>query len=110
MVSRRESDDDYGKIVAQLGPTDRVIACADNLQWIIQHKSGVWRSDHFCTSREGVIRRVKGLPRWEVLLDLPDQFARIGTTPRPARSAKSASQAPSLPRRLRTGSMRGGRR
>lgn len=30
-MSKRESDDAYGNIVAQLGPTCRVIVCADNI-------------------------------------------------------------------------------
>jgi hypothetical protein len=107
MARNRESDDDYGNVVAQFGPTRRVIVCADNIQWIVQHKSGVWRSDHYCTSREGVIRRVKGLPGWEVLADLPDRFTPAGTAPGPAQSAKSDPLAIPLPLRLKTGPMRG---
>lgn len=86
-ASRRESADDYGNIVALLGPAWRVIACADSIQWIVQRKSGVWRSLHFCTSRGGVLRRVRGLPGWEALADLPDRFPthREGRKPRPER-------------------------
>jgi hypothetical protein len=74
-MSVRESDDDYGKVVARLGSDRRVIECADGLQWIVQRRSGRrWVSRHYCTSREGVIRRVKGLPGWEALLGLPARF------------------------------------
>jgi hypothetical protein len=75
-MSNRECDDDYDRIVAQLGSKHRVIACSDDLQWIVQKKSSEWRSHHFCTSREGVIRWVKGLPEWETLLSLPERFPR----------------------------------
>jgi hypothetical protein len=76
-MSVRESDDDYGKVVARLGSDRRVIVCADDIQWIVQRRSGsLWRSLHYCTSREGVIRRVKGLPGWEALLGLPARFDR----------------------------------
>jgi hypothetical protein len=106
-ASRREKDDDYGNIVTQLGATYRVIVCADAIQWIVQQKRGVWRSLCYCTSREGVIRRVKGLPGWEVLADLPERFPPTWTAPRPAQSAKLTPRAPSLPRALKTGSVRG---
>ena len=76
-MSVREGDDDYGKVVAQLGSDRRVIVCADGLQWIVRRRSGNrWASLHYCTSREGVIRRVKGLPGWEWLLGLPACFDR----------------------------------
>jgi len=74
-MERREGDDDYGRVVARLGTTYRVIACRDDLQWIVQERMGNrWRSLHYCTSREGVLRRVKGLPGWESLSTLPDRF------------------------------------
>jgi hypothetical protein len=73
-MSRREGDDDYDNIIAQLGPAWRVIVCKDNWQWIVQERKDKWRSLHFCTSREGVIRRVKGKPGWEALATLHDRF------------------------------------
>jgi hypothetical protein len=97
-ASRRESADDYGNIVALLGPAWRVIACADSIQWIVQRKSGVWRSLHFCTSRGGVLRRVRGLPGWEALADLPDRFPTHRKGVNRARSAKSPT--PTLQNRL----------
>lgn len=66
MASHRESDDDYSNVIAQLGPTHRVIVCKDNIQWIVQRRKDSWRSLHYLTSRDGVLRRVKGLPGWEV--------------------------------------------
>lgn len=94
-MKHRERDDDYGNITAQLGPDNRVILCPEGLQWIVQRKgAGIWRSLHYCTSRAGVIRRVRGLPGWEALEALPD---RAGTVSGAARSAKSSRRASSLP-------------
>ena len=73
-MSKREKDDDYDNIVAELGPTWRVIVCKDNWQWIVQERNGEWRSMKFCTSREGVLRWVKDKPGWEALASLPDHF------------------------------------
>jgi hypothetical protein len=107
MASIREKDDDYGNIVAQLGPKHRVIVCCDNYQWIAQYKSGIWRSHHFCTSREGVIRRVKGLPGWETLLDLPDRFKarQIDAVARAGREIDPSGHTPTSV--SETGSVRG---
>jgi hypothetical protein len=66
--------------------------CADSIQWIVQHKSGAWRSLHFCTSREGVVRRVKGLPGWERLLGLPDCFPAAENARR-ARAGREVDRA-----------------
>lgn len=78
-MSHREIDDDYDHIIAQLGPKNRVIVCKDNSQWIVQIKRGQeWRSMHFCTSGAGVLRRVKGLPGWESIIDLPARFPAQG--------------------------------
>jgi hypothetical protein len=81
--------------------------CADAIQWITQEKKGVWRSLHYHTSREGVLRRVKGLSGWEALLDLPDHFPAAGTVYRPARSPEPVSLATSIPPDPGTGSVRG---
>jgi hypothetical protein len=37
--SRRESAEDYYRIVARLNPRWRVIECADGIQWILQYRS-----------------------------------------------------------------------
>jgi hypothetical protein len=85
MASHRERDDDYGEILAQLGPDWRVIVCKDDHQWIVQQKpkGGVWRSKHYCTSREGALRRVKGLPGREALTHLPARFNPSRTPQKP---------------------------
>jgi hypothetical protein len=102
-MEHRERDDDYGNVVAQLGPDCRVILCTEGLQWIVQRRSGLWRSLHYCTSRAGIIRRVRGLPGWEALQALPD---RAGTVPGPARSAKSGPSGSIPTAGLGTGSVR----
>jgi hypothetical protein len=97
MPSNRERDDNYGKVVAQLGPDRRVIVCADDFQWIIQRKIGAqWRGQHYCTSREGVIRRTKGLPGWEALTSLPDRFKASApdTRPRAEREVEPSGHTP----------------
>ena len=79
MADHRETDEDYRKVIAQLGPIHRLIECKDSIQWILQRKSGTrWLSEQFLTSRDGVIRRTKGLPGAEVLSDLPERF-KAGT-------------------------------
>jgi hypothetical protein len=73
----RETDEDYGKVIAQLGPKNRVIECKDSIQWILQAKVGKrWLSEKFLTSRDGVLRYAEGMPGWEVLKDLPERFQR----------------------------------
>jgi hypothetical protein len=97
-MSRRESDDDYDNIVAQLGPKWRMIVCVDDYQWIVQERKGTqWRSQHFCTSRDGVLRRVKGKPGWEVLGSLPDHFMATGKDVRARRAQERASRAEGSP-------------
>jgi hypothetical protein len=96
-MSVREKDDSYDRIVAQLGSKHRVIVCADDHQWIVQEKRGKeWRGLYFCTSREGVLRWVKGLPGWEVLVGLPDRFVA-------SQGAKSTFPATALPAHSETG-------
>ena len=93
-MSRREKDDDYDNVVAQLGPDWRVIVCADDWQWIVQERKGAqWRSQKFCTSREGVIRWVKGKPRWEALASLPDHFIATGKDVGARRTQERAARA-----------------
>lgn len=77
-MSHRETDDDYGKVIAQLGPKNRLIECKDGIQWILQAKVGKrWLSEKFLTSRDGVLRRAEGMPGWEVLKDLPERFKSL---------------------------------
>jgi len=94
-MSRREGDDDYENIVAQLGSDWRVIVCRDNWQWIVQERKwGEWKSRHYLTSRDGVLRRCEGKPGWEVLASLPEHFPpayRRGKPPHGAKSPPAAS-------------------
>jgi len=86
-MSHREKDDDYDDVVAGCDCT-RVIVCKDNHQWIVQDKRGKeWRSLHYCTTRNGIFRRLsqRGLPT-EGLSTLPERFES-----RPATGARSAS-------------------
>jgi hypothetical protein len=74
-MSRREGDDDYDNVILQLGPTERLIECADNWQWILQVRTGKrWRSVKFFTSRWGVLNRTRGMPGWQLLEQLPERF------------------------------------
>ena len=59
--SHRERDDNYVKIIAQLGPRWRVITCKDGVQWILQRRSvappntGTWAGKSYSTTRSGLI-------------------------------------------------------
>jgi hypothetical protein len=58
-LSHRERDDSYAKVIAQLGPRWRIIACKDVSQWIIQKKeashAGPWRGVSYHTCRSSLI-------------------------------------------------------
>ena len=74
-MSLREKDDDYDRVVAQLGPKHRLIVCRDDVQWILQEfYSKQWRAMKYLTSREGVLAGVSGLPDAEALVNLPSRF------------------------------------
>ena len=85
--SRKEREDNYHDVVAQLAPRWRVIVCKDYLQWIIQKRTaeplhaGVWRGVSYVTTRNSLIRLCATL---ELLSDqavratldaLPEQFS-----------------------------------
>ena len=59
--SHRERDDNYAKVIAQLGPRWRIIACKDGLQWILQKRSvtspntGTWAGKSYSTTRSALI-------------------------------------------------------
>ena len=87
--SRKESDDNYHDVVAQLAPRWRVIVCKDYLQWIIQKRTaeplhrGVWRSQSYVTCRNSLIRLCASLellsePLARTRLEaLPKQFSGL---------------------------------
>lgn len=61
-MSRRESDDDYGRIVCRLNGRWRVIECRDGAQWILQYRASAakayagvrWVSRSYCRTREAL--------------------------------------------------------
>jgi hypothetical protein len=59
--SHRERDDNYAKVIAQLGPRWRVIICKDGIQWILQQRSvpfpntGTWSGKSYSTTRDALI-------------------------------------------------------
>lgn len=77
-----EETDHYPRVVLKWTFSEtkatRIIVCRHQLQWIIQervgtrHGSPVWRSKHFCRSRDGLVRLlpakaeqiVAALPEW----------------------------------------------
>jgi hypothetical protein len=62
-IQRRESGDDYHRVVAVLNDRWRVIECHDGIQWILQRRnraktvsSGDWRGKGYCRTRDALIR------------------------------------------------------
>ena len=52
----RETSLSYTNVIAT-GEKYRVIICADDIQWIIQRKSGNrYRSESYCTTKSALIR------------------------------------------------------
>jgi hypothetical protein len=55
-----EQADDYHRVIVRLNAQWRVIACRDEIQWILQTKCGRtngrprWKSRFFCHTREGI--------------------------------------------------------
>lgn len=60
--SRRETDDNYGAVLAPLAPRWRVILCRDGKQYILQRQYGgslheaVWRGESYHTTQRSLIR------------------------------------------------------
>ena len=60
--SRRETDADYGAVVAALAPRWRVVLCRDGKQYILQCQFGaglhkaVWRGMTYHTTQKSLIR------------------------------------------------------
>ena len=60
-----------GNVVAQVSNDIRVVACRDDVQWIVQiWYGGKWRSRHFCCRRDTLLRlcgdhpALRALPPW----------------------------------------------
>ena len=60
--SRRETDADYGAVVAALAPRWRVVLCRDGKQYILQRQfcgrlhEAVWRGESYHTTQRSLIR------------------------------------------------------
>lgn len=67
-----ESADDYPYIVVMIDK-ERVIECADAIQWIVQRKRGsIWHGVAFCRTKEALLRCTS--IQSEALTSLPDRF------------------------------------
>jgi len=86
-TSRKESSDDYSRVVVMLDPRWRVIECRDGIQWIIQRREksrgeGHWRGVRYCTTRKALKRDAGALvsplspSAVAVLNALPDRISR----------------------------------
>ncbi|WP_421952105.1 hypothetical protein [Pelagibacterium sp.] len=60
---RRESADDYHRVIIRLNVDWRVIECRDGIQWILQRRQSSetiakpdWRGVSYCRTREALIR------------------------------------------------------
>ena len=59
--SNRERDNNYAKVIAQLGPRWRIIVCKDDIQFILQKRSvsppntGTWSGKSYSTTRDAII-------------------------------------------------------
>ena len=79
-LGRRESADDYPRVVAQLGPRWRVIECRDGEQWILQCKKTSWEARSHCRTSEALRRVVRDhvgdveLPELPQFLKAPVRF------------------------------------
>ena len=64
--SHRERDDNYAKVIAQLGPRWRIIVCKHGIQWILQKRSveppntGTWAGKSYATTRDGLMAACSG--------------------------------------------------
>ena len=93
-MTHRETDESYRGVVACCDSV-RVITCPDNLQWIIQRRSGTsWRSFTFHRERQSLIRCLAklGFPLETITL-LPAHYDTPTMTP------QIESPGPELPLR-----------
>lgn len=80
-VRLREEDDGYPHIVAKLADRWRVIKCRDDLQWILQRRSGErggaarWKSERFCRTRDGLMASIRAFVVDPTALpELPERY------------------------------------
>ncbi|ESY94288.1 hypothetical protein X738_16225 [Mesorhizobium sp. LNHC209A00] len=61
----------------------RIIECRNQIQWIIQYKSGTrgghpsWRPQSYCRTRQGLERHLPGMAE-EIAAGLPVRFVEVG--------------------------------
>jgi hypothetical protein len=61
----------------------RIIECRNQIQWIIQHKSGTrgghpsWRPQSYCRTRQGLERLLPGMAE-EIAAGSPVRFVEAG--------------------------------
>jgi hypothetical protein len=54
---RDEGSDSYPRVIARLNDRWRVVACKNDVQWVLQRRSGQhWGGQYFCRTREALIR------------------------------------------------------
>jgi len=81
-----ESYDEYNRVITQLDPQTRVIACKDGIQWIVQHLrirrgSREWLGVSFCRTKEALLRCVPWRSAEHPALQaLPDRFPEASPT------------------------------
>lgn len=55
-----EQAEDYPHVVSTLNSQWRVIRCRDEIQWILQRKTGGrWRPLAYCRTRDGLLRSIR---------------------------------------------------
>jgi hypothetical protein len=82
--SRRESADEYGRVIVQFNARWRVIECRDRIQWILQRIDGErhgkkrWTGRSYCRTREGLTQACRmsvgeiDINATAILKNLPD--------------------------------------
>jgi len=92
--SRRESDDNYDRVIAVLDRQYRLIDGACGLQWVLQRRDGSlrcgaarWTGVRYLRTRNAVIALYRRLcapeddATWQLLEQLPDRHSRWGAEP-----------------------------
>lgn len=78
-VRMSEERDDYPYVVAVLDERRRVIACKDDIQWIVQRRKpspNSWRGHGYFRSKSALLRRCGAVSpeAAEILAALPDRY------------------------------------
>lgn len=79
-----EDSDTYSRVTLRWDHSEdkatRIIACRNNIQWIIQHRmpGGRWRSQSYCRTRTGLEGLLPGKAE-EIRAALPERFPAIAS-------------------------------